>query len=287
MHEMKLHPAPFEKIKRGEKIFELRLYDEKRQKIKAGEQIVFTNTATGETLHTRVVKLHRFDSFEELYKTLPLLQCGYTAEDIVTAQPSDMEQYYSAEEQKKYGVVGIELFLPRQMTDEAIVKANESNYTFELAQKEDAEQVLSLYERAKSGAFCVWDDSYPTMTEIERDLETENLYVLTDGSNVIGAISVVPENELDGFDCWSCKEGKEIARVVIDKRWQGQGLSFEMVQQVESILRSNGCKAIHLSVVKSNIPAYKTYIKAGFTVVGEAQMYGNDYYLMEKAIHAQ
>lgn len=155
------------------------------------------------------------------------------------------------------------------------------------AQKEDAQKVLSLYQRAKSGAFCVWDDSYPTMTEIERDLETENLYVLTDGSNVIGAISVVPENELDGFDCWSCKEGKEIARVVVDKRWQGQGLSFEMVQQVESILRSNGCKAIHLSVVKSNIPAYKTYIKAGFAVVGEAQMYGNDYYLMEKAIHAQ
>ena len=57
-----------------------------------------------------------------------------------------------------------------------------------------------------------------------------------------------------------------------------------MVQSIESILRSNGCKAIHLSVVKTNVPAYKTYIKAGFAVVGEAQMFGNDYYLMEKAI---
>ena len=128
MHDMKLHPAPFEKIKRGEKIFELRLYDEKRQKIKAGEQIVFTNTATGETLHTRVVKLHRFDSFEELYKTLPLLQCGYTAEDIDTAHPSDMEQYYSAEEQKKYGVVGIELFPPKGITDESVVCLSRINF---------------------------------------------------------------------------------------------------------------------------------------------------------------
>lgn len=106
---MKLHPSPFEKIKSGEKTIELRLFDEKRRQIKVGDQIVFTNTATGETLRKTVAKLHRFDSFEALYKSLPLLQCGYTAEDIDTAHPSDMEQYYSEEEQEKYGVVGIEL----------------------------------------------------------------------------------------------------------------------------------------------------------------------------------
>ncbi len=152
------------------------------------------------------------------------------------------------------------------------------------AEKEDAEQVLSLYEGAKSSEFCVWNDSYPTTTEIEHDLETSNLYVMTDGSKIIGAISIVPENEMDGFDCWLYQNGKEIARVVIDKDYQGHGLSFEMVQSVESILRERGHKAIHLSVVKSNAPAYKTYVKAGFTVVGEAQMYESDYYLMEKAI---
>ena len=153
-----------------------------------------------------------------------------------------------------------------------------------MAQQSDVEHVLSLYQRAKNDKFCVWNDSYPSIAEIEHDLETKNLYVMTDGSKVIGAISVVPENELDSFDCWSCKDGKEIARVVIDKAYQGHGLSFEMVQKVASILRRNGWKAIHLSVVKTNIPAYKTYIKAGFTVVGEAEMYGNNYYLMEKAI---
>jgi ribosomal protein S18 acetylase RimI-like enzyme len=153
-----------------------------------------------------------------------------------------------------------------------------------MAQQSDVEHVLSLYQSAKNGAFCVWNDSYPSIAEIEHDLETKNLYVMTDGGNIIGAISVVPENELDSFDCWSCKDGKEIARVVIDKTYQGYGLSFEMVQKVASILRRNGWKAIHLSVAKSNIPAYKTYIKAGFTVVGEAEMYGNNYYLMENAI---
>jgi ASC-1-like (ASCH) protein len=104
---MNLHSVPFEMIKSGQKTIELRLFDEKRQKIKVGDRIVFTNTANGETLSATVVNLHRFDSFEELYRALPLLQCGYTTEDIDTATPTDMEQYYSVEQQNKYGVVGI------------------------------------------------------------------------------------------------------------------------------------------------------------------------------------
>ena len=109
MHNMKLHPAPFEMIKKGEKTIELRLFDEKRQKIKAGDRIVFTNTATGETVGRTVLRLHRFQSFDKLYQSLSLLKCGYTAEDVDNAKPSDMEAYYSAAEQEKYGVVGIEL----------------------------------------------------------------------------------------------------------------------------------------------------------------------------------
>ncbi len=106
---MKLTPSPFEMIRSGKKTIELRLFDEKRRQIKPGDRIVFTNTASGEILEKSVAKLYRFDSFEELFKSLPLLQCGYTENDVCCAQPSDMEQYYSPEEQKKYGVVGIEL----------------------------------------------------------------------------------------------------------------------------------------------------------------------------------
>lgn len=109
VHAMKLFSAPYEMIKSGEKTIELRLYDEKRQQIKVGDAITFTNTANGEKLTATVKKVHRFNSFEELYKSLPLLQCGYTVENIDAASPQDMEQYYSAEEQKRYGVVGIAL----------------------------------------------------------------------------------------------------------------------------------------------------------------------------------
>ena len=121
LHEMKLAPEPFAMIRSGQKTIELRLFDEKRQKIKAGDSIVFTETETGEKLSVRVKKLHRFDSFDELYKSLPLLKCGYTEQTVTDAKPSDMEEYYSAEEQKKYGVVGIEVSRLNEDTDETVV----------------------------------------------------------------------------------------------------------------------------------------------------------------------
>ena len=121
MYKINLWTAPFKKIKNGQKTIELRLYDKKRRLIKVGDTITFTNNASGETLSTAVKKLHRFDSFAELYSSLPLLQCGYTPENIERAHPSDMDRYYTPEAQSKHGVVGIELCSIKPITDESTV----------------------------------------------------------------------------------------------------------------------------------------------------------------------
>ncbi len=85
------------------------MLDEKRRQVKIGDVIVFTNMETGESLIKTVVALHCFNSFDELYKNLPLLKCGYTEDNVQNAKPSDMGKYYPVEEQAEYGVVGIEL----------------------------------------------------------------------------------------------------------------------------------------------------------------------------------
>ena len=110
-HEMRLQPKPFRMIKSGKKTIELRLYDEKRRKIKVGDTVIFTDTVSRERLCATVLRLHRFDSFKELYSSLPLLACGYTEDSIGSADPTDMDAYYTPEEQEKYGVLGIEISL--------------------------------------------------------------------------------------------------------------------------------------------------------------------------------
>ena len=104
---MKLNEEPFEKIKNGSKTIELRLYDEKRRKIKVGDMIRFVSKT--EKLTATVKALHVFKNFEELYAALPLVKCGYSANEIATASPNDMLEYYTKEQIEKYGVVGIEI----------------------------------------------------------------------------------------------------------------------------------------------------------------------------------
>ncbi len=109
-HFMNLQPVPFESMKNGQKTIELRLNDEKRQRIRPGDTIQFTNTADRHQVLVRTVAaIHPFATFEELYQTLPLLQCGYTEETVADAHPQDMNIYYPPELQTQYGVLGIEL----------------------------------------------------------------------------------------------------------------------------------------------------------------------------------
>lgn len=114
---MKLAPSPYEMIASGKKTIELRLFDEKRSQIDIGDVIIFTQTVSGECVSAQVIKLHKFNKFEELYKSLPLLKCGYTEENVGDASCDDMNVYYSLDEQKKYGVVGIEICLLNNQGD--------------------------------------------------------------------------------------------------------------------------------------------------------------------------
>ena len=107
LHKMKLQEDPFERIKNGTKTVEFRLYDEKRQTIQIGDEIEFTNITNGEKLSVDIINLHKYPSFEELYKHFDKVEMGYAEDE--PAESKDMEAYYSKEEQDKYGVLGIEI----------------------------------------------------------------------------------------------------------------------------------------------------------------------------------
>ncbi len=112
LHRMHLDPEAYARIEDGRKTVELRLYDGKRRRIRAGDVIRFESTADEtDVLYARVEGMRFFASFDELYEALPLTACGYTEEEVRTASPHDMDRYYAREDQAKWGVVGIEVSL--------------------------------------------------------------------------------------------------------------------------------------------------------------------------------
>ena len=105
-HLMHLEDEPFEMIKGGRKRVELRLYDEKRRRIELGDIIVFRRMDESEEIRVRVKGLLRFASFRDLFEFVPGEFVGLGNLSI-GEKIARMRRYYTEEEERKYGVLGI------------------------------------------------------------------------------------------------------------------------------------------------------------------------------------
>lgn len=110
--EMNLNASPFEKIASGKKTVELRLFDAKRRRIDIGDRIVFTNVDDPmKKIAVTVRSLHRYASFENLFADIILEKCGNSSTDTPDMATAGMGKYYTDDQIRKYGVLGIEIVI--------------------------------------------------------------------------------------------------------------------------------------------------------------------------------
>ena len=125
IYRMKLQNEPFKQIKKEIKKIEIRLNDEKRKIFEINDYIEFTNITTLEIMFVKITNLYHFKNFEDLFNYFDksTLGCGSYEE---------MYKYYSKEEEKKYGVLGIEIKVLPKVNQ---VIHNEDNLTLNDANK--------------------------------------------------------------------------------------------------------------------------------------------------------
>ncbi len=109
MHNMNVKTKYYNLLKSGKKTIELRLFDEKRQKIKVGDMITFSDASDStDTFQAKVIQLHKAENFKDLCQKIKPSQAGFTTkEELLTV----LEEFYTPFAQKKFGVVGIEISL--------------------------------------------------------------------------------------------------------------------------------------------------------------------------------
>lgn len=151
------------------------------------------------------------------------------------------------------------------------------------ANKTDKAAVLALYRSAIGSEGCVWDENYPAESDLDGDISAQTLYVYTDGGDIVGAVSVRPQNELDELPVWKVRDGRhcELVRVVISRERRGEGLSVGMLTELLRHLKSSGVSAVHLLAAKKNPPAQALYRRIGFEFYGETFIFGHDYLMAE------
>ena len=108
-HQLKLATEPFDAIVSGYKTIESRLYDEKRQKIQLGDEIVFTNRDNpSQTTTVKVVGLLRYATFHDLFSHNNPRKFGGESVEWLENQ---INEFYSLHDQKQNGIIGIEFEL--------------------------------------------------------------------------------------------------------------------------------------------------------------------------------
>lgn len=106
IHALQLATIPFDAIRSGQKTIESRLYDEKRQLIQIGDELIFTNREnTEQTVTVRVVGLLRYETFGSLFSHNDPAKFGGESVEWLENQ---INEFYNLDEQRENGVVGIE-----------------------------------------------------------------------------------------------------------------------------------------------------------------------------------
>ncbi|MBR0212563.1 MAG: ASCH domain-containing protein, partial [Alphaproteobacteria bacterium] len=97
----------FEMIKSGQKDIELRAYDEKRKKMKAGDKfLLYDAENTNEYIICEILNMYIAPDFESLFKNLDIKRSGF---DNLDELIDVVTKFVSSEELQREQVVGIEI----------------------------------------------------------------------------------------------------------------------------------------------------------------------------------
>ena len=150
-----------------------------------------------------------------------------------------------------------------------------------LAAREDKEEILALYKTMLYGP-ADWNEHYPNEDTIDFDMSRNALYVMKNElDEIIAAISIDEDEEVDKLPCWSIMPGGELSRLCVRKDMQNHGIAKEMMRYAFDVLKNEGKNGVHILVRTGHTKALSTYAKLGFKTVGEFHLFDKDFICME------
>lgn len=111
-HDMRLDPEGFDKIREGRKKIDIRVYDEKRRRVRVGDTIVFSKRPEeSEKVEVGVVGVSVFGSFRELLAAFDSREFGHDPALGLDERVEMQREHYTKDEERENGVVGIHVTL--------------------------------------------------------------------------------------------------------------------------------------------------------------------------------
>lgn len=135
-----------------------------------------------------------------------------------------------------------------------------------LARLEDLNKIKEMYTKIIKNMYDndikIWNEYYPNEV-FEADIKQENLYLLKEKGNILGAF-VMYEHENPEEDVeWENSKAKSylLNRVGVNVECLHQGIGKKLINEACALAKDKGAKYLRLLVSEVNTPAINLYLK--------------------------
>ena len=151
-----------------------------------------------------------------------------------------------------------------------------------LAKPEDLERICRFYREVclaqETDAFGPgWHYGiYPAKEDLAERTASESLFLCTEGEKIAAAF-VLSEGEDELYRDVGWKQRTERVFVLhlyaVHPAFRGKGVGKEALRAILTLAKRRGGEAVHLDVVKGNVPAERLYRAAGFRFCEEKNVF--------------
>ncbi|KRG11077.1 GNAT family N-acetyltransferase [Lederbergia galactosidilytica] len=148
---------------------------------------------------------------------------------------------------------------------------------FRKTTEEDIDQIMAIIKQAqqyfKDNHIDQWQNNYPNVQTIKKDMQNGYSYVLVNERNIIAtaAISFDGEktyNQIYGGKWLSDEKYAVIHRLAVDPQHKGLGISSEVLKNVEKMCTDQGVNSIKIDTHAQNSSMQRLLQKNNFTYCG-------------------
>jgi GNAT superfamily N-acetyltransferase len=145
--------------------------------------------------------------------------------------------------------------------------------------------------RRKADGSKQWQDGYPNQESLQKDIDQEVGFILTDGENIIGYTAVLINDEPAYADI----EGKWLTdsdfavyhRVAIAEEYLGKGFAKIMINHIHKYALEKGIKSVKADTNFDNHAMLKIFNDLGYAYCGEVYFRGSARKAFEKVLDLQ
>lgn len=166
---------------------------------------------------------------------------------------------------------------------------------FKLAKAEDGNAILSIIQDAqtylKTQGIDQWQNNYPNIETINRDIQDNNSYILMEDNVIVGTTALIfgidPTYNVIHKGRWITNGAYAVIhRIAINLDYHGLGLGTEIIKHAESVCRNKDINSIRVDTHKENKVMQTVLIKNGFVYCGIIYLAdGNERMAFEKVLN--